>query len=228
MLLKTWRVKGHQLGQPGKLHLWPIHSMARIGRKGSGTKVPYTWRHGVCGDRNIDGHQTLARTGLVEDLRDSVRSVAQQHGNGSQACSHAQTRPSARGADSSMCYQEASQRRHGQFRPCKRAVATISNSRNSTPVTTLAPMMALPRNWMATLGMDTSNANISYCMARCGLDHGALPCAVLDNVRPGFSAVRATARSSRLLVHDSMRTIRCRSRRSSATMKPSAPAGVTT
>src|SRR5919108_5678501 len=63
---------------------------------------------------------------------------------------------------------------------------------------------------------------------RTGRDHGTRPCAVLDSVRLGFNAIRASARMSRLLVQDSILTIKYRSSASSPTMKARAPAGVTT
>jgi len=63
---------------------------------------------------------------------------------------------------------------------------------------------------------------------RTARDQGARPCVPFESVRLGFKTVRAMARTTRLLVQDSMRTMRYRSSASSATMIPSAPAGVTT
>jgi hypothetical protein len=67
-----------------------------------------------------------------------------------------------------------------------------------------------------------------YLRGRTARGQGARPRAPFDSVRLGFKTIRAMARTTRFPVQDSMRTTRNRSSASSATMIPSAPAGVTT
>jgi hypothetical protein len=83
-----------------------------------------------------------------------------------------------------------------------------------------------------TSGLPHASSRLSirsaHLRGRTARDQGARPCAPFESVRPGFKTIRAMARTARFPVQDSMRTMRYQSSASSATMMPSAPAGVTT